>query len=85
MRLMGSHRECFLRFLLFLRNLTWRLLDIGGWLEQAKDNHPQSKSSNRLPFSAPLNGITELFDKPLLLWGEKPWCAGDPVSHPPRV
>src|SRR5215218_4146702 len=31
--------------------------------------------------SAPLNGITELFDQPLLLlWGEKT-CAGDPVSH----
>src|SRR5215204_4615435 len=27
----------------------WRLLDIGGWLEQAKDNHLQSKSSSKLP------------------------------------
>jgi hypothetical protein len=36
------------------------------------------------PPSAPLSGITELFDKPLLLWGEKPWCAGDPVSHHPE-
>jgi hypothetical protein len=33
----------------------WGLLDIGGWPEQAKDNHPQSKSGNRLPSSAPLN------------------------------
>ena len=38
-----------LRFIRFLRNLTWRLLDIGGWLEQAKDAHGQSKSSSKLP------------------------------------
>ena len=55
MRLMGFPREHFLRFLRYLRNLTWRLLDLGGWPEQAKENHPQSKSSNRLPSSAPLN------------------------------
>src|SRR5215208_6016175 len=35
----------------------WRLLDIGGWLEQAKDNHPQSKSSSWLPPFVPLNHI----------------------------
>ena len=34
------------------------------------------------PPSAPLNGITELFDKPLLLWGEKPVCRGHGKSSP---
>jgi hypothetical protein len=66
----------FLRFLRFLRNLSLGIVRYLGWPEQANDNHPQSKSSSRLPFSAPLNGITELFDKPLLLWGEKPVCRG---------
>ena len=34
------------------------------------------------PPSAPLSGITELFDKPLLLWGEKPVCRGSCKSSP---
>jgi len=59
MRLIQSPREHFLRFLRFLRILTWRLLDLGGWPEQAKENHLQSKSSNTLPSSAPLNRTSE--------------------------
>jgi hypothetical protein len=46
----------FLRFLRFLRNdLSVKTSDGNSWLEQAKDNHLQSKSSNRLPSPAPLN------------------------------
>jgi hypothetical protein len=35
------------------------------------------------PPSAPLNGITERFDKPLPLWGEKPVCRGS-CKPPPE-
>ena len=46
-----------MRFLRFLRsNLSLKIPDWWGrWLDQAKDNNPESRSSNRLPFSAPLN------------------------------
>jgi hypothetical protein len=37
------------------------------------------------PPSAPLNGITELFDKPLLLWGEKPLCGWESCKSSPRA
>jgi hypothetical protein len=37
------------------------------------------------PPSAPLNGITELFDKPLLLWGEKPLCGWESCKSSPSA
>ena len=60
----------------------WRLLDIGGWLEQAKDNHLQSKSSSKLPslcstqrHNGALRQIPPYYSR------ERNLCAGDPVSH----
>jgi hypothetical protein len=60
-----------MRFLRFLRStLSLKTSDRGRWLHQVNATHAQSKSSSKL-LSAPLNGITELFDQPLLLlWGE---------------
>ena len=46
-----------LRFLRFLRNdLSVKTSDESRWLDQPKDAHAQSKSSSKLPSSAPLNG-----------------------------
>ena len=36
------------------------------------------------PPSAPLNSITELFDKPLLLWGELHLCGWESCKSPPE-
>jgi len=70
-----------MRFLRFLRNdLSAKTSNGSRWLDRVKDAMHKARVAVGSPPSAPLNGITELFDKPLL-WGEKPLCAGDPVSH----
>jgi hypothetical protein len=74
----------FLRFLGFLRNgLNVKTSDGISWLDQAKDAPAQSKSSNRLPSSAPINGITKLFDKPYY-YGEETLCAGGSCKSSPE-
>jgi hypothetical protein len=56
----------FLRFIRFLRgDLSEKTLHGISWLDQADAVFAQSKSSTKLPPSAPLNGITELFDQPI--------------------
>jgi hypothetical protein len=67
MRHMGPPRKHFLRFLRILRNLSLGIVRYLGWLEQAKDNHLQSKSGNRLPSSAPLNQTQKGFFAPVLI------------------
>src|SRR5215213_8682414 len=66
----------FMRFLRFLRNdLSEKTSDGSRWPEQAKDNHLQSKSSNKLPSlcstQPPSNG---LLDKPLPTSMERATC-----------
>ena len=83
MGFMGSPREHFLRFLRFLRILTWRLLDLGGWPEQAKENHLQSKSSSKLPsLCSTQPHINGLFAQVLTTMGLETCVPGDLVSHP---
>ena len=83
MRLIQSPREHFLRFLRFLRILTWRLLDLGGWPEQAKENHLQSKSSSKLPsLCSTQPHINGLFAQVLTTMGLETCVPGDLVSHP---
>ena len=61
----------FLRFLRFLRNSigvktsNWW----GRWLDQAKDTLHKAKVAVSSSPSAPLNGITEFFDKPFPTMG----------------
>src|SRR5919112_422536 len=68
----------FLRFLRFLRNgLGVKISDWGaGGCIRPKTPLREARVGVSSPPSAPLNGITELFDQPLLLWGEKPVCGG---------
>ena len=76
MRLMGPSRKHFLRFLRFLRNdPSEKTLDGRRWLEQAKDNNPQSKSSNRLPsLCSTQPHIKGPSDKPLPTSMERATC-----------
>jgi hypothetical protein len=74
-----------MRFLRFLRNdLSVKTSDGSRWPEQAKDAHGQSKSSNRLPSSAPLNRITELFDKPFPTMGRTTLVCRGSCMPPPE-
>src|SRR5918995_6217806 len=68
----------FLRFLRFLRNdLSVKTSDWWGrWLNRPQTPMHKAREAVGSPPSAPLNGITELFDKPLPLWGEKSVCRG---------
>src|SRR5215208_5558985 len=77
----------FLRFLRFLRNdLRVETSDWWGrWLNRPQTPMHKARVAVGSPPSAPLNGITELFDKPLLLWGEKPLCGWESCKSSPRA
>jgi hypothetical protein len=73
----------FLRFLRILRNgLSVKTSDwgAGGWI-RPKTPLREARVGVSSPPSAPLNGITELFDKPFPTLGRNPCVAGNPVSH----
>jgi hypothetical protein len=77
----------FLRFLRFLRNdLSVKTSDGISWLDQAKDNHPQSKSSSRHPsICSTQPHIEGLFAQVLTTMGRATYVPGDPVSHHHRL
>ena len=62
-----------LRFLRFCAMISVKRLRtrVGGWIRSKTPTHKARVAVGSPPY-APLNGITELFDQPLLLpWGEK--------------